>query len=238
MIIRVTLSPKNCQGRYCYRQPQLTAIVYILELEKKVSQIKSPFSIQHLQVRATRSVSFRFQATKISQERKWLINWWNYPLPNLHSNHPHVFTTRLYTLDWILLMFSSLYQHCFQEWDTHYQTDPWGNALKAVFPALLRSSLPLHSLSPILFRLCTGHCQLNHHLSRFGFHPDGLCARCEIPKTMGHIIEVCPKYMTARNRLRLALNKLGIPFRTPEILRYTAAAKLDETFVRESGVRL
>jgi len=54
-----------------------------------------------------------------------------------------------------------------------------------------------------------------------------------------HVIEVCPKYLTARNRLKLALNKLGIPFRTAEFLRCTAAAaKLVEKFVRESGVRL
>jgi len=134
--------------------------------------------------------------------------------------------------------FSSLYQHYFQEWDTHYQTDPRGKAYKDIFPALLRSSLPLHSLSPIRFRLCTGHCQLNH-LSRIGLHPDGLCAQCEIPEMVDHVIEVCPKYLTARNRLKLALNKLGIPFRTPEFLRCTAAAaKLVEKFVRESGVRL
>ena len=108
---------------------------------------------------------------------------------------------------------------------------PKRHAYKAIFPALLRFSLPLHSLSPILFRLCTGHCQLNHHLSRIGLHPDGLCARCEIPETVDHFIEVCSKYLTARNLLKLALNKFGIPFRAPEILRCTAAAKLVETFV-------
>jgi len=133
---------------------------------------------------------------------------------------------------------SVLNQQCFQEWGTHYQTDPRGNACKAIFPALLRSSLPLHSLSLILFRLCTGHCQLNHHLSRIGLHPDGLCAHCETPETVDHVIEVRPKYLTARNRLKLALNQLGIPFHTPEILRCTAAAKLVETFVRESNVCL
>jgi len=47
-----------------------------------------------------------------------------------------------------------------------------------------------------------------------------------------HMIEVCPKYLTARKRLKLALNQLGISFHTPEI------PKLVETFVRESGVRL
>ena len=90
-------------------------------------------------------------------------------------------------------MFSALYQHCFQEWDVQYQTDTRGNAYKAIFPALLRSSLPIRSLSPIILRLCTGHCKLNHHLSHIGLHPDGLCGQCEIPETVEHMIEVCPK---------------------------------------------
>jgi len=134
-------------------------------------------------------------------------------------------------------MFSALYQHCFQEWDIQYQTDTRGNAYKAIFPALLRSSLPIRSLYPIIFRLCTSHCKLNHHLSRIGLHPDGLCGQCEISETVEHLIEVCPKYLTARNRLKLALIQLCISCHAPDILRSTAAAKLVETFVRESGVR-
>jgi len=136
-------------------------------------------------------------------------------------NYKHE-TTRLNFSD----MFSALYQHCVQEWDIQYQTDTRGNAYKAIFPALLQSSLPIRSLSPIIFRLCTGHCKLNHHLSRLGLHPDGLCGQCEVPETVEHVIEVCPKYLTARKRLKLALNQLGISFHTPEILRSTAAAKV------------
>jgi len=128
-------------------------------------------------------------------------------------------------------MFSALYQHCFQEWYIQYQTATQGNAYKAVFPALLRSSLPIRSLSLIIFCLCTGHCKLNHHLSRIGLYPDELCGQCEIPETVEHLIEVCPKYLMARNCLKLPLNHLGISFHTPEILRSTAAAKLVETFV-------
>jgi len=132
------------------------------------------------------------------------------PPQGVHYKHV---TTRLNFSD----MFSALYQHCFQEWDIQYQTDARGNAYKAIFPALLRSSLSIRSLSPIIFRLCTGHCKLNHHLSRIGLHPDGLCGQCEILETVEHMIEVCPKYLTARKRLKLALNQLGISFHTPEI---------------------
>ena len=88
-------------------------------------------------------------------------------------------------------MFSSLYQHCFQKWDTHYQTDPRGKAYKDIFPALLRSSLPLHSLSPILSHLCTGHCQLNHHLSRIGFHPDYMLG-VKYPKRWTTLLKSAP----------------------------------------------
>jgi len=95
-------------------------------------------------------------------------------------------------------MLSSLYLHCLHAWDIHYQTNTRGNAYKSIFPVLLRFSLPIHSLSTIIFRLCIGHCQLNHHLSRIGFHPDGLCDRCEIPETVEHFIEVCPKYSEER----------------------------------------
>jgi len=56
---------------------------------------------------------------------------------------------------------------------------------------------------------------LNHHLSRIGLHLDGLCGQCEIPETVEHMIEVCRKYLTARNRLKLALNQLGYFFSYP-----------------------
>jgi len=58
---------------------------------------------------------------------------------------------------------------------------------------------------------------LNHHLSRIGLHPEGLCGQCEILETVEHMIEICPKYLTARKHLKLALNQLGISFNTPEI---------------------
>jgi len=96
------------------------------------------------------------------------------PPQGVHYQHA---TTRLYVSD----MFSALYQHCFQEWDIQYQTDTRGNANKAFFPALLRSSLPIRSLSPIIFPLCIGHCKLNDHLSRIGLHTEGLCGQCEKP---------------------------------------------------------
>ena len=97
-------------------------------------------------------------------------------------------------------------------WDLRYQRDARGKAYKAIFPALLRSSLLIHFLSTIIFRLCTGHCQLNHHLSRIGLHPDGLCDQFEIPEKVEHIIEVCPKYSEARQRLQHVLNQTGLTF--------------------------
>ena len=84
----------------------------------------------------------------------------------------------------------------------------------------------------------TSDCQLNHYLFRICLHPDGLCDQCKIPDTVEHFIEVCSKYSEARQRLQHALNQIGVTFETPQILRSTAAAKLVETFVRESGKRI
>ena len=105
-------------------------------------------------------------------------------------------------------MLPYLYQHSYHEWEIQYQTDTRGNAYKVIFPALLRSSLSTLSLSPITIRLCTGHCQLHHHMSRIGLHADGLCDQCEIPATVEHVIEVCTKSTEARQRLKHAVEDL------------------------------
>ena len=76
-----------------------------------------------------------------------------------------------------------------------------------------------------------GHCQLYHHMSRIGLHPDGLCDQCEIPETVEHVIEVCTKFAEARLRLKHAVEDPGINFSTPEMLRSTAVAKHVEAFV-------
>jgi len=65
-------------------------------------------------------------------------------------------------------MLPYLYQHSFHAWEIQYQTDTRGNACKVIFPALLRSSLSTHFLSAIIFHSCTGHCHLNHYMSRIG----------------------------------------------------------------------
>jgi len=37
-------------------------------------------------------------------------------------------------------------------------------------------------------------------MSRIGLHPDGLCDQCEIPETVQHVVEVCPKFSEAQRR--------------------------------------
>jgi len=135
-------------------------------------------------------------------------------------------------------MISFLYEHCFHAWNLHHQTDTKGNAYNAIFPFLLRSSLPIYSLSTVIFCLCPGHCKLNHHLSRIGHQPDGLCDQCDLPETVEHVIQVCPKHSAARQRLQHALNQIGVTFHSREILLSTAAAMRVETFVRVSGIRI
>ena len=127
-------------------------------------------------------------------------------------------------------MLSFLYQQWFQAWEIHYQTEQRGNACKDIFPALQQFSLPIKSLSTIIFRLYTGHCQLNHHMSRIGFHPYGFSGQCEVPETVEHFIEVFSKYSEVRQHLQHALNQIGVTSHTPATLRNTAAAKHAETF--------
>ena len=75
-------------------------------------------------------------------------------------------------------------------------------------------------------------------MSRIGFHPDGLCDQCDLPETVEHVIQVCPKHSAARQRLQHALNQIGVTFHPREILLSRAAAMHVETFVRESGIRI
>jgi len=96
-------------------------------------------------------------------------------------------------------MRSSLFQHCFRAWDIHYQTDTRGNAYKVIFSALLLSSPLIHSLSTIIFRLCTGHCQLNHHLSRIGLYPDGLRANVKYQKRWNTLSQSAPNIRRGNN---------------------------------------
>jgi len=193
-----------------------------------VSQTKSHSSVRYLQPRATRSVSFRFLATKTSQERNEMAD----KLAKLSTSETSLSPPQGVHYKHVTTVPTLFPRVGHSMPDRHTR---W--CLLSYLPALLRSSLPIRSLS-LIFRLCTGHCKLNHHLSRIGLHPDGLCGQCEIPETVEHMIEVCPKYLTARKRLKLAFNQLGISFHTPKVLCSTAAAKLVETFVRESGVRL
>jgi len=129
---------------------------------------------------------------------KLLINWQNSPLANHHPIHPNCVhykrvNIRLNFTD----MLPYLYQHSFHAWEIQYQTDTRGNACKVIFPALLQPSLSTHSLSTIIFRLCTCHCHLNHHISRINLHPDGLYDRCEVPETVEHVTEVYTKFTDA-----------------------------------------
>jgi len=202
-----------------------------------VTQIKLPSSIPHSQHRDTRSVSFGFRATKTSQDQNIPGNEIADQLAKLSTAKPSsnppkcVLYKRVNTRLNFTDMLPYLYNHSFHAWEIQYQTDTKRNAYKVIFPALLRSSLSTHSLSTIIFCLCTGHCQLNHHMSRIGLHSDRLCNQCEIPETVEHVIEVCPKFSEARRRLKHAVEDLGINFSTPEILRRPAAAKHVEAFV-------
>jgi len=111
-------------------------------------------------------------------------------------------------------------EHCFKLWENHYGTDTKGSAYKAIYPSLSKPSLEnKNQHSTTIFRLSTGHCQLNHHLFRIGLHSDGLCDNCAVPETVDHFLRTCSKYREARQRFKQATDDLGITFETTQILQ-------------------
>jgi len=119
-------------------------------------------------------------------------------------------------------------------WQNHYRTDTKGNAYKAIFPALSKPSLVNKNQHSTIFRLSTGHCQLNHHLFRIGLHSDGLCDKCAVPETVDHFLTTCSKYREAQQRFKQAIDDLGINFETTQILQNAHAAKSVKAFVKEA----
>jgi len=134
-------------------------------------------------------------------------------------------------------MLPALSNLCFELRQHHCITHSKGNAYKAIFPTLSKQSL-VHNQphSPTIFRLCTGHCRLNHHLFRIGLHPDGLCDYCAVPETVDHFLTSCTEFHEARERLKQAIAALGLD--TTVILQHTRATKPIASFIKDTGKRI
>ena len=53
----------------------------------------------------------------------------------------------------------------------------------------------------ILFRLQSGHCQLNNHLHKIGAKDSPNCIHCQVPETVAHFLISCPQYDIQRSAL-------------------------------------
>ena len=88
--------------------------------------------------------------------------------------------------------------------------------------------------SPFLFRLQTGHCKLNAHMHRIGFHSTGLCSTCSVPEDVNHFLLICPKYEHSRSVLNSHLNSMGLRL-TMQTLSCPQAFSSLINFVKTSG---
>ena len=77
---------------------------------------------------------------------------------------------------------SSISKHCWQLWNDQYTASNKATHYKLLFPNIDKTVQ--HSLPPKIFRLCTGHCQLNGHLHKLGLHLDGHCDTCSTPEML------------------------------------------------------
>jgi len=79
--------------------------------------------------------------------------------------------------------------HCWQQWNDQYATSNKATHYKLLFPNFDKTLQ--HPLPPKIFRLCTGHCQLNGHLHKLGLNLDGHCDTCGTTETVEHFLIHC-----------------------------------------------
>jgi len=63
---------------------------------------------------------------------------------------------------------SSMSKHCWQLWNDQHTASNKATHYKLLFPNIDKTLQ--HPLPPKIFRLCTGHCQLNGHFHKLGLH--------------------------------------------------------------------
>ena len=92
---------------------------------------------------------------------------------------------------------SSISNYCWQLWNDQDTASNKATHYKLLFPNIDKTLQ--HSLPPKIFRLCTGHCQLNGHLHKLWLHLNGYCDTCGTPETVEHILIRCSKFNRGQN---------------------------------------
>ena len=105
---------------------------------------------------------------------------------------------------------SSISKHCWQLWNDQYTASNKATHYKLLFPNI---DITLqHPLPPKIFRLCTGHSQLNGHLHKLGLHLDRHCDTCGTTDTDEHFLIHCSKFDSQRTELTSNIRALQINF--------------------------
>jgi len=106
------------------------------------------------------------------------------------------------------------------------------NALQITF---LKYRQNTATLPPKIFRLCTGHCQLNKHLHKLGLHLDGHCDTCGTPETVEPFLVHCSKFNNQRTELTSNIRALQINFDWITLLRTSEAQRSILTDIKQTG---
>jgi len=105
---------------------------------------------------------------------------------------------------------STISEHCWQLWHNQYTASNKATHYKLLFPHVARTLQ--YPLPPQIFRLCTGHCQLNGHLHKLELHLDGRCDTCATSATVEHYLIHCSKFNRQRTAFTSNIRALQINF--------------------------
>ena len=111
-------------------------------------------------------------------------------------------------------------RHCLSLWDDEYKSTTKGTQYKIFQPSIFQypASCCNRIASSIIFRLRSGHCQLNNHLYRIGSKKSPNCNYCLVPETVEHFLLSCPQYNTQRSHLVQSARQLNVPLTLHSLL--------------------
>jgi len=128
---------------------------------------------------------------------------------------------------------SSISEHCWQLWNNQYTASNKATHYKLLFPHVARTLQ--YPLPPKIFRLCTGHCQLNGHLHKLGLHLDGRCDTCGTSETVEHHLIHCSKFNRQRTAFTSNIRALQINFNWITILRTPTVQRYILSYLKQTG---
>jgi len=151
----------------------------------------------------------------------------------LHCTWPFTHRRRLQkSLDQIKYV-RILLNNCWQLWNSQYTASNKATHYKLLFPHVARTLQ--YPLPPKIFRLCTGHCQLNGHLHKLGLHLDGRCDTCGTSETVEHYLIHCSKFNRQRTAFTSNIRVLQINFDWITILRTPTAQRYILYYLKQTG---